>query len=103
MCDCCGRAQKGWYHRRKRLVHDLACGGFRIVLELEVRRVACRDCGSVKRERLDFLADNVHFTKRFAFYVGRRCGPSLGGLAHRDLWPSALTISRCARAIATAL
>jgi len=27
----------------------------------------------VKRERLDFLADNAHFTKRFAFYVGRRC------------------------------
>jgi len=27
----------------------------------------------VKREALDFLADNVHFTKRFAFYVGRRC------------------------------
>jgi hypothetical protein len=27
----------------------------------------------VKRERLDFLADNPHFTKRFAFYVGRRC------------------------------
>jgi hypothetical protein len=27
----------------------------------------------VKRERLDFLADNTHFTKRFAYFVGRRC------------------------------
>jgi len=27
----------------------------------------------VKRERLDFLADNVHYTTRFAYYVGRRC------------------------------
>ena len=27
----------------------------------------------MKREQLDFLADNAHFTKRFAFYVGRRC------------------------------
>jgi transposase len=27
----------------------------------------------VKREGLDFLADNPHFTKRFALYVGRRC------------------------------
>jgi hypothetical protein len=27
----------------------------------------------VKRERLDFLADNPHYTKRFAYYVGRRC------------------------------
>src|SRR5208337_1410974 len=56
-----------------RQVRDLPCAGFRIVLELEVRRVACRRCGAVKRERLDFLADNPHFTKRFAFYVGRRC------------------------------
>ena len=27
----------------------------------------------MKRERLELLADNAHFTKRFAFYVGRRC------------------------------
>src|SRR5262249_14942710 len=29
--------------------------------------------GAVKRERLDFLADNPRYTKRFAFYVGGRC------------------------------
>ena len=62
----------GWYDRTKRRVRDLSSAGYRIVLELEVRRVACPVCG-VKRERLDFLADNPHFTKRFAFYVGRRC------------------------------
>ena len=56
-----------------RWVRDLPSAGYRIVLELEVRRVACRPCGTVKRERLDFLADNPHFTQRFAFYVGRRC------------------------------
>jgi len=27
----------------------------------------------VKREPLAFLADNPFYTKRFAFYVGRRC------------------------------
>jgi transposase len=30
----------------------------------------------VKRERLDWLADNPLYTKRFAFYVGRRCRES---------------------------
>src|SRR5208283_4602015 len=63
----------GWYDRRVRRARDLSSAGFRILLELEVRRVACRTCGTVKRERLDFLADNPRFTKRFAFYVGRRC------------------------------
>ena len=29
------------------------------------RRVRCRSCGKVKRERLDFLADNPLYTKRF--------------------------------------
>ena len=45
----------------------------RMFLELEVRRVDCRHCGKVKRERLEFLADNPRYTKRFAFEVGRRC------------------------------
>jgi transposase len=35
--------------------------------------VRCRTSGKVKRERFDFLADNTHFTKRFALFVGRRC------------------------------
>ena len=73
MCGGCDQIQTGWYDRRLRRVRDLASAGYRIVLELEVRRVACRTCGSVKRERLGFLADNPRFTKRFAFYVGRRC------------------------------
>jgi transposase len=38
-----------------------------------VRRVACRSCGKVKRERLTWLADNPFYTKRFAWLVGRRC------------------------------
>jgi len=42
-------------------------------LKIEVRRVQCRRCGKVKRERLEFLADNPFYTKRFAHYVGRRC------------------------------
>jgi hypothetical protein len=47
-------------------------GDTRIFLEIEVRRVRCRSCGKVKRERLDFLADNPLYTKRFAHYVGQR-------------------------------
>jgi hypothetical protein len=65
--------QVGWYDRKICRVRDLSCGDTRIFLELEVRRLDCRNCGRVKRERLDFLADNPHYTKRFAYYVGRRC------------------------------
>src|SRR3954447_1152697 len=63
----------GWYDRKVRRVRDLSCGDTRIFLDVEVRRVDCRGCGKVKRERLDFLADNPLYTKRFAYYVGRRC------------------------------
>ena len=65
--------QVGWYDRKICRVRDLSCGDTRIFLELEVRRLDCRNCGKVKRERLDFLADNPLYTKRFAYYVGRRC------------------------------
>jgi transposase len=65
--------QRGWYDRRVRQIRDLSCGDTRVYLELEVRRVLCRSCGKVKREGLEFLADNPFYTKRFAYYVGRRC------------------------------
>ena len=63
----------GWYDRKVRRVRDLSCGDTRIFLELEVRRLDCRHCGKVKSERLEFLADNPLYTKRFAYYVGHRC------------------------------
>jgi transposase len=63
----------GWYDRRTRRVRDLPCGPFRIYVEFEVRRVHCQSCQAVKREALDFLSDSPFYTKRFAYYVGRRC------------------------------
>jgi len=33
-------------------------------------------CNKVKTERLDWLSDNPFYSKRFAFYVGRRCRAS---------------------------
>jgi transposase len=54
----------------------LSCGDKRVYLELEVRRVACRSCGKVKREKLEWLADNPFYSKRFSFFVGRRCRAS---------------------------
>lgn len=68
--------QSGWYDQRTRRVRDLSCGDARVLLEFDVRRVACRTCGKVKQERIPFLADNPFHTKRFAFYVGERCRSS---------------------------
>jgi len=51
----------------------VSCADHRIYLDLEMRRVDCRRCGAVKRERLDFLVENALHTKRFALYVGPRC------------------------------
>src|ERR1700726_3690726 len=63
----------GWCERKVRPGRGPSCGDTRMCLELEVRRIDCRRCGKVKRERLDFLADNPLYTKRFAYFVGRRC------------------------------
>ena len=97
--------QVGWYDRKICRVRDLSCGETRIFLELEVRRLDCRNCGKVKRERLDFLADNPHYTKRFAYYVGRRsicddqgrCGGFAAGLAYgQDSRPAVHASPACA-------
>ncbi len=57
LCGVCGRAHRGWYDRRTRWVRDLSAGDYRIYLKMEVRRVHCRRCGAVKRERLDVLIE----------------------------------------------
>jgi transposase len=75
-CGTCGQSHRGVYDRKLRRVRDLSCGDTRVYLEVEVRRVDCRRCGTVKQEKLPWLADNPFYTKRFAFYVGRRCRSS---------------------------
>lgn len=59
-----------------RRVRDLSCGDMRIFLDVEIRRVLCCQYGKVKQEKLGWLADYPFYTKRFAFYVGRRCRDS---------------------------
>ena len=54
----------------------MSCGDMRIYLDLEIRRVFCPRCQRVKQEKWDWLADYPFYTKRFAFYVGRRCRDS---------------------------
>jgi len=56
-----------------RQVRDLPCGTLHVLLEFELRRVACHTCGGVKQEHLDWLAENPHYTRRFAQYVGKQC------------------------------
>ena len=53
-------------------MRDLPCGGLRIYLQLDVRRINCRHCG-VKTETLALLAKNPRYTRRFAMDVGERC------------------------------
>src|ERR1039457_5588797 len=72
-CGTCGTMHRSFYDRTRRQVRDLSSGPFRVYLDLEVRRVRCGRCAAVKRERLEFLADNPFYTQRFAYYVGRRC------------------------------
>lgn len=76
VCREYGRTHTGWYDRSTRRVRNLSSGDTRVYLDFEVRRILCSCCGKVKRERLDFLADNLFYTKRFAWFVGRRCRTS---------------------------
>ena len=69
----CGTSHRSFYDQSTRRIRDLDCGGRRVYLEFPVRRVFCRQCQAVKRERLDGLADNPHYTQRFAIRVGRYC------------------------------
>jgi transposase len=73
VCSVCGQVYGAYYDKRPRRVRDLSCGDKRIYLFLYLRRVHCSRCQAVKNESLEWLADNPLYTKRFAFFVGRRC------------------------------
>jgi transposase len=46
---------------------------WRIYVEFDRWRVYCRSCRSVFVEKLDWLAKNPRYTKRFAAYIGELC------------------------------
>jgi transposase len=73
VCGVCGEVQFRHYDKRPRSVRDLSCGDRRVYLAYDGRRVDCTRCQVVKNESLDWLADHPLYTKRFAYYVGRRC------------------------------
>jgi len=64
---------RSFYDQRPHWTRDLDCAERRVYLFFFLRRVFCRGCRAVKRERLDWLADNSRYTRRFALAVGRRC------------------------------
>ena len=49
----------------------------------------CQSCRMVKQEQLSWLADRRFYTRRFAFYVGRRwrASPTRGGATALRLDP----------------
>src|SRR4029077_19682794 len=56
-----------------RRVRDLSCGDKHVYLAFPLRRDHCSRCGGVEDEQLDWLGHNPLYTRRFAFFVGRRC------------------------------
>jgi transposase len=70
----------------QRRVRDLSCGDCRIYLDFEIRHVRCQDCGKVKQEELSWLVDNPIYTKRFAFFVERRCRSAIIRAVARKLY-----------------
>ncbi len=76
MCGTCDQSHRTFSDRKTRRVRDLSCGDPRVYLGVELRRVCCRNWGTVRPARLSCLADNPFYTKRFAFYIGRRCPSS---------------------------
>lgn len=83
VCGACGQVHRTFYDRKVQQVRDLAYGGWRIYLDVKIRRVVCKGCGLVKQEWLAWLAETSCYIQRFAFAVGRRCRAAQGLLIQR--------------------
>jgi transposase len=65
-----------YYDKKFKYVRDLPCGELIVLLEIEMRRVKCKKHSVVRQENPDWLAEMIGYTKRFAYYVGKRCESS---------------------------
>jgi transposase len=72
VCSACGKPCRSIYDHRWRRARDLGCGGRKVYLDFEMRRVNCKTCG-VKNETLAFLSANTKYTLRFAMQIGGLC------------------------------
>ncbi|MBI5603951.1 MAG: transposase family protein [Deltaproteobacteria bacterium] len=73
ICSSCQEIQNGYYDSRWHCIRDLSCGGTRIYVEFEYRRILCHKCGAVKQEALPWVAACGRFTRRFEDEIGRQC------------------------------
>ena len=72
----CGRFHRSFYDRKIQTVRDLPCGDLLVYIKFERRRVRCKKTGVVRQEPLDWLSKTPGYTRRFAYYVGKRCQSS---------------------------
>ena len=70
VCGECGTSHRSFYDRKVRRIRDLSCGEMRIYLEVEIRRVRCRRCGTVKQEKFPWLANNPFYTPAVCLVCG---------------------------------
>jgi transposase len=66
VCSGCRTRYRIFSDRRPRRVRDTDAACWRIYVAYEHRRVACVCCRGVTVERLDWLAQNLRSTQRFA-------------------------------------
>lgn len=76
ICIICGKSHRSYYDKKIKYVRDLPCGNLLVYLQFKHRRVKCKKTGQVRYEPLDWLSNTPGYTKRFAYYAGKRCQSS---------------------------
>ena len=69
---CCSQCESPCtliHDRSIRQVRDQDIPGYRLTLELPIRRVRCTKCGNVGRERIPWLAPHSRITSRLIDYI----------------------------------
>lgn len=71
-----GKTHRSYYDRKWKQARDLPCGDLVVYVEYELRRCLCKIHRVVRQEQLEWLSRTSGYTKRFAYYVGKRCQSS---------------------------
>lgn len=58
------------------MVRDLSLCAYKVFLRVDIRRVKCKNCKKVKRERIEDFLSNCRTTKLYMYFIGERCRES---------------------------
>lgn len=95
-CDCpnCENRTKSIHSVHHRMLQDLPIQNKTVFLDIKMRHMICRKCGTIFTEPLSFASSKSHMTNRLKDYIIKTAAPNSSLIAEHQLQESGIRIKK---------